>query len=102
MSKQDEKYSKAIKRLEKILAQLESDSVEIDDLPELVAEAASLIKQCKAKLARAELELKNVFEGIERTEKSKPVLEEENEDIEEDEDNDEGKDDIQNRDQLDI
>ncbi len=99
MSKQDEKYSKAIKRLEKILAQLESESVEIDDLPELVAEAASLIKQCKAKLARAELELKNVLEGIERSDKGKPDIEEEEEPDEED---DEDIDKTQEREQLDI
>jgi exodeoxyribonuclease VII small subunit len=66
MSVADLKYSKAIDRLEDIIVKIENDQIDIDELSEKVKEAVSLIKLCKEKIEKAELEVKNVVEGFEK------------------------------------
>ena len=59
------KYSKAIKRLEEIIEKIESAEIDVDELSEKVKEAVSLIKTCKGKIEKAELEIKQVVDGFE-------------------------------------
>ena len=62
----DIKYSKAIEKLEEIMEKIESDSIDVDELSERVKEAVELIKVCKGKIDKAELEVKQVVEGFEK------------------------------------
>lgn len=58
------KYGKAVKRLEEIIGKIESEEVDVDELSERVREAASLIKLCKDKIGKAELEVKQVVDDF--------------------------------------
>lgn len=59
------KYNKAIKRLEEIIEKIDSAEIDVDELSEKVKEAVSLIKTCKGKIEKAELEVKEVVDGFE-------------------------------------
>ncbi len=61
----EQKYSKSIKRLEEIIAKIENEEIDVDELSERVKEAVSLIKVCKSKIEKAELEVKQVVEDFE-------------------------------------
>jgi exodeoxyribonuclease VII small subunit len=67
----DMKYSKAMERLEDIIRRIENEEIDIDELSEKVKEAVGLVKLCKEKVEKAELEVKNVVEGFEREQESK-------------------------------
>ena len=56
------KYSKAIKRLEEILQKIETEEIDVDDLSVRVKEAVDLIKVCKSKIEKAEMEVKKVVD----------------------------------------
>ncbi len=58
------KYNKAIKRLEEIIEKIESEEIDVDELSQKVSEAVTLIKTCKAKIEKAELEVKQVVEDF--------------------------------------
>ena len=60
----DLKYSKAIERLDEIIAKIESDEIDVDELSVSVKEAVGLVKLCKAKIDKAELEVKQVVEEL--------------------------------------
>ena len=60
----DIKYSKAIERLDEIINKIESDDVDVDELSLKVKEAVDLIKVCKSKIDKAELEVKQVVEDF--------------------------------------
>lgn len=62
----DIKYSKALEKLEEILSKIEDEEIDIDDLGDKVKEAAELVKVCKDKIARAELEVKDVVDSFEK------------------------------------
>lgn len=59
------KYSKAIKRLDEILAKIENEEIDVDELSERVKEAVQLIKVCKEKIERAEIEVTRVVDDLE-------------------------------------
>lgn len=59
----DINYNEAMIRLESILAQLEEGKKSVDELAELVQEAALLVKICKSKLRSTEEEIQKAFEG---------------------------------------
>jgi exodeoxyribonuclease VII small subunit len=59
------KYGKSIKRLEEIIAKIENEEIDVDELSERVKEAVTLIKTCKNKIEKAEAEVKKVVEGFE-------------------------------------
>ena len=59
------KYSKSIKKLEEIIEKIESEEIDVDELSAKVKEAVSLIKTCKNKIEKAELEVKKVVDGFE-------------------------------------
>ena len=57
-------YSKSIKKLEEIIEKIENEEIDVDELSMSVKEAVSLIKTCKAKIEKAELEVKKVVDGF--------------------------------------
>ena len=59
------KYSKSIKRLEEIIEKIESEEIDVDELSAKVKEAVALIKTCKDKIEKAELEVQKVVDGFE-------------------------------------
>lgn len=61
----EQKYSKSIKRLEEIIEKIENEEIDVDELSERVKEAVLLIKVCKGKIEKAELEVKQVVEDFE-------------------------------------
>ena len=54
-------YSQALKELEKIVKEIESEEVDIDVLAEKIQRASQLIIFCKGKLRTAEDEVKKVL-----------------------------------------
>jgi len=62
----DVKYSKAIERLDEIISKIESDAIDVDELSLRVKEAVNLIKLCKAKIDKAEMEVKQVVEDFDK------------------------------------
>lgn len=59
----DINYNEAMIRLESILAQLEEGKKSVDELAELVQEAAQLVRICRSKLKTTEEEIQRAFEG---------------------------------------
>ncbi len=55
-------YSEAFTSLEKIVAQIEDDFIQLDTLAEKVKQANELIQYCEAKLRSIETEVKNAAE----------------------------------------
>ena len=60
----DVKYTKAVQKLDEIIAKIESEEIDVDELSVKVKEAAELIKVCKAKIDKAEMEVKKVVENF--------------------------------------
>ena len=58
----ENKYSKSIKKLEDIIDKIENEEIDVDELSDKVKEAVSLIKVCKDKIEKAELEIKKVVD----------------------------------------
>lgn len=56
------KYTDALQELQSIVAELQSESVDIDALSEKVKRAAELIQFCQQKLRTTETEISNLFE----------------------------------------
>ena len=54
------KYGKSIKKLEEIIEKIENETIDVDELSGSVKEAVALIKACKDKIEKAELEVKKV------------------------------------------
>ena len=61
----DLKYSKAVEKLEEIISKIENEAIDVDELSAKVKEAVSLIKTCKGKIEKAELEVKQVVKDFE-------------------------------------
>ena len=65
-----ENYSEAMKRLENIVARIESNELDIDELGNQLKEAQKLIKYCREKLYKADVEIKKMLESDEGCEKN--------------------------------
>ena len=59
-----ETYSKLIERLRAIVANIEKDELDVDELSEKVKEASRLIQLCKEKLYKADEEVKKILEEL--------------------------------------
>jgi len=70
-------YSQALNELEKIVAEIESEEVDVDALAEKIKRASFLITFCKGKLRTAEDEVKKVLSEIEEQVESAESAEEE-------------------------
>ena len=60
--KKEMTYSQAMEQLEKIVAQLEDNSLDIDQLSDKVKTAQQLIAFCRAKLTKTDEEVKKLLE----------------------------------------
>lgn len=65
-----ETYSEAMKRLENIVACIESNELDIDELGNQLKEAQKLIKYCREKLYKADVEIKKMLESDDGCEKN--------------------------------
>lgn len=57
-------YQKAMKEIEDIVRKIENEDIDVDELTEMVNEAAGLIKKCKAKLKSTGEALEKTIENI--------------------------------------
>lgn len=61
-------YTQAVQRLDGILEKIERGEVDIDELSQLVAEAADLIALLRKKVTAAETQIRTITERLEREE----------------------------------
>ncbi len=66
MSKKTVNYSEAIEELNTILSDLESERVDVDEVSEKVKRAVELIKLCRDKIAKTELEVRKIVKEFEK------------------------------------
>lgn len=64
MTKKTLKYSEAISEIEEIVAQIESNELDIDDLTEKLKRVSELLKFCKAKLRSTEEEVQKIMKDF--------------------------------------
>ena len=62
MGKKELNYSEASAEIERIVARLRSEEMDVDDLAAQVARATELIAQCKKKLLKTEAEVNRILE----------------------------------------
>lgn len=62
MAKQEMKYEEAVRRLEDIVRKMENDELDIDTMASQLKEAQQLIKLCKARLTKADEEIKKILD----------------------------------------
>ena len=65
-------YSKAIKEIESIVYDIETENIDVDALTEKVKRATELIKFCKRSLRTTEEEVKKALTEIEEKRDSEP------------------------------
>ncbi len=70
MAAKRETYTEAMKRLEAIVARIESNELDIDELGDNLKEAQKLIKYCREKLYKADVEIKKMLDEGSSVEKS--------------------------------
>lgn len=58
------KYSKAVKKLDEILSKIETEEIDVDELADHVKEAVELLKVCKNKIEKAQMDVKKVVDGF--------------------------------------
>lgn len=56
-------YAAAVSELEAILADLESDDVDVDRLADQVRRAAALVRFCRSRILEARVEIEQILEG---------------------------------------
>jgi len=66
MAKKNPSYSEAVKELNEILAGLESEAIDVDELSSQVKRAVELIKFCRGKIDSTEMEIKKIVEEFEK------------------------------------
>ena len=64
MAKNQLSYSESYAKLQKILSQIESNELDIDELSSKIKEASSLLKICKDKLFIANEETRKIIDSI--------------------------------------
>lgn len=82
-------YAKAIKELNKILGDLESDDVDVDVLAEKVARASELIEFCRQRISGAKMQIEEVVQRVGVVDAGGAIDDDEYDDEEEDLDDDE-------------
>ena len=63
------KYRQALERLDEIIGSIEDEDIDVDELSLKVKEAVDLIRVCKARIDKAEVEVKKVVEDLSREDK---------------------------------
>lgn len=64
MAKKDQSYTESIVELQKILDKLESGDMDVDVLTEEIKRASVLLKLCKDKLYKTDLEIKKILDSL--------------------------------------
>jgi Exonuclease VII small subunit len=64
MTKKNITYKEAVAEIETIMAKMESDELDVDELSSYVDRVAFLIKLCKEKLRHTEDEVKKIIESL--------------------------------------
>jgi exodeoxyribonuclease VII small subunit len=62
--KKTESYESALQELKTIVAEIENDSVSVDDLTTKVRRASELIKFCKTVLTKTEVEVNSALDDM--------------------------------------
>ena len=57
-------YSEAVAEIESILAQIENDELDVDELSENVKKISVLVKDCREKLTKTKEDVENLFKEI--------------------------------------
>lgn len=57
-------FGAALEQLEKTLQRMEDDAIDIDDLAEELRHASKLLEVCRGKLRSAEVEVREIVEGM--------------------------------------
>ncbi|MFA7043227.1 MAG: exodeoxyribonuclease VII small subunit [Bacteroidales bacterium] len=57
-------YNAAMQEVEQILAALEKNNLDVDEMSQKVKRAAELLQACKQKLYQADAEIQAVFENV--------------------------------------
>ncbi|MBP1619096.1 MAG: hypothetical protein H6Q14_2923 [Bacteroidetes bacterium] len=65
MAKKEKSYNESVAELKSILARVEKEEMDVDDLSAEVKKASELIALCREKLFKADEELKNVLKDLE-------------------------------------
>lgn len=68
MTKTNISYSEAISEIEKILAQIEKEELDVDELTNKVKRVAALLKICKDKLHATENEVEKILKEMNQEE----------------------------------
>ena len=58
------RYQEALKHLDELIAEIENDEIDVDDLADRIKEAVEILRACKAKIDKADLEVKKVIEDF--------------------------------------
>lgn len=66
MVKKNLKYSEAIEELNSILGDLESERVDVDQVTLKVKRAVELIKLCRERIEKTELEVRKIVKDFEK------------------------------------
>ncbi|MFM7024128.1 MAG: exodeoxyribonuclease VII small subunit [Flavobacteriales bacterium] len=64
MTKKKQSYSEAIEELEAIVAKIEGEEVDVDELADNVKKALQIIKTCNLKLKNTEEEVSRILKEI--------------------------------------
>lgn len=65
MANKKQSYRESIEEIENILASIENDELDVDDLAEKVKRVTGLMKYCKDKLYKTQEEVENVLKEME-------------------------------------
>lgn len=60
------KYGQAMEKLNAIMERMEGEEIDVDELSKQVKEAVKLIKLCKEKIEKAEMEVKSVVDAFQK------------------------------------
>ncbi len=69
---QETSYSQAIQRLDSILETIEGGQADIDELSDLVEEAAELLELCRQKITQADMKVKSITQRLEEEPPASP------------------------------
>lgn len=62
------RYRDAMAELERLLDEIDDDGVDLDELAVKVERASHLIKVCREKIARTEMQVRAIIDGLEPAE----------------------------------
>ncbi len=65
MAKKEQTYGEAMHELQDIMSRIENEELDVDILLEEVKKAATLIKFCKDKLQKTNIEIQKILDKIE-------------------------------------